>query len=92
MQVNQESLYSEILPNLFISGTLDEDVVQRGKSNYSLAQPALSCSRGFPGQVLGEEHRWARALAVDRVLTKLETPSRLDNPAEVPGNVLRLCL
>ena len=40
MQVNYENLYSEILPNLFISGTLDEDVVQRGKSNLSLAQPA----------------------------------------------------
>jgi protein-tyrosine phosphatase len=40
MQVNNESLFSEILPNLFISGTLDEDVVQRGKSLYSLAQPA----------------------------------------------------
>ena len=40
MNVTMESLYSEILPNLFISGTLDEDVVQRGKSIYSLAQPA----------------------------------------------------
>lgn len=40
MQVNHESLYSEILPNLFISGTLDEDVIQKGKSTYSLAQPA----------------------------------------------------
>lgn len=40
MQVNYENLYSEILPNLFISGTLDEDVIQRGKSTYSLAQPA----------------------------------------------------
>lgn len=40
MNVNKETLYSEILPNLFISGTLDEDVVQRGKSTYSLAQPA----------------------------------------------------
>lgn len=41
MNVNRESLYSEILPNLFISGTLDEDVVQRGKSTYSLAQPSM---------------------------------------------------
>jgi hypothetical protein len=40
MKVNYENLYSEILPNLFISGTLDEDVVQRGKSTLSLAQPA----------------------------------------------------
>lgn len=40
MQVNNESLFSEILPNLFISGTLDDDVVQRGKSLYSLAQPS----------------------------------------------------
>lgn len=40
MNVTIESLYSEILPNLFISGTLDEDVVPRGKSIYSLAQPA----------------------------------------------------
>jgi hypothetical protein len=40
MNVKMENLYSEILPNLFISGTLDEDVVQRGKSNFSLAQPA----------------------------------------------------
>lgn len=40
MQVNSESLYSEILPNLFISGTLDDDVVQRGKSLFSLAQPS----------------------------------------------------
>ena len=40
MQVNNESLFSEILPNLFISGTLDEDVVQRGKSLFSLAQPS----------------------------------------------------
>jgi hypothetical protein len=40
MNVKIENLYSEILPNLFISGTLDEDVVQRGKSNFSLAQPA----------------------------------------------------
>ena len=40
MQVNYENLYSEILPNLFISGTLDEDVVQRGKSTLSLALPA----------------------------------------------------
>lgn len=40
MQVNFENLYSEILPNLYISGTLDEDVVQRGKSTLSLAQPA----------------------------------------------------
>jgi hypothetical protein len=40
MQVNTENLYSEILPNLFISGTLDEDVVQRGKSTLSMAQPA----------------------------------------------------
>lgn len=41
MQVNTENLYSEILPNLFISGTLDEDVIQRGKSSIHLAQPAL---------------------------------------------------
>lgn len=40
MNVNNETLYSEILPNLFISGTLDEDVVQKGKSTFSLAQPA----------------------------------------------------
>ena len=40
MQVDNENLYSEILPNLFISGTLDEDVVQRGKSTYALTQPA----------------------------------------------------
>ena len=40
MNVKNETLYSEILPNLFISGTLDEDVVQKGKSTYSLAQPA----------------------------------------------------
>ena len=33
-------LYSEILPNLFISGTADEDVVQRGKSIHLLAQPS----------------------------------------------------
>ena len=40
MSLTIESLYSEVLPNLFISGTLDEDVVQNGKSIYSLAQPA----------------------------------------------------
>lgn len=40
MLLNNESLFSEILPNLFISGTLDDDVVQRGKSLYSLAQPS----------------------------------------------------
>ena len=33
-------LYSEILPNLFISGTADEDVVQRGKSLQQLAEPS----------------------------------------------------
>jgi hypothetical protein len=32
------SLYSEILPNLFISGTADHDVVQRGKSLQQLAE------------------------------------------------------
>lgn len=36
-----QELYSEILPNLFISGTSDEDVVQRGKSLRQLAQPPL---------------------------------------------------
>jgi hypothetical protein len=40
MQLNHENLYSEILPNLFISGTLDDDVIQQGKSNLALAQPA----------------------------------------------------
>ena len=40
MNVNNENLYSEILPNLFISGTLDEDVVQRGKTSRALAEPS----------------------------------------------------
>jgi protein-tyrosine phosphatase len=40
LETNQEPLFSEILPNLFISGTLEEDVVQRGKSSYLLAQPS----------------------------------------------------
>ena len=35
------SLYSEILPNLFISGTADHDVVQRGKSLKQLAEPSV---------------------------------------------------
>jgi hypothetical protein len=35
------SLYSEILPNLFISGTADHDVVQRGKSLQQLAEPSV---------------------------------------------------
>ena len=34
-------LYSEILPNLFISGTADEDVVHHGKSLQQLAQPSF---------------------------------------------------
>lgn len=38
MQGNIETLYSEILPNLYISGTSDEDVVLRGKSNLALSQ------------------------------------------------------
>ena len=38
MNVNNENLYSEILPNLFISGTLDEDVVQRGKTSRALSE------------------------------------------------------
>ena len=40
MNVNNENLYSEILPNLFISGTLDEDVVQRGKTSRALSEPS----------------------------------------------------
>ena len=41
MNVNNGNLYSEILPNLFISGTLDEDVVQRGKTSRALSEPSL---------------------------------------------------
>ena len=40
MNLNTENLYSEILPNLFISGTLDEDVVQRGKTSRALCEPS----------------------------------------------------
>ena len=40
MNVNNENLYSEILPNLFISGTLDEDVVQCGKTSRALSEPS----------------------------------------------------
>lgn len=40
MNVNNENLYSEILPNLFISGTLDEDVVQRGKTTRAFSEPS----------------------------------------------------
>jgi hypothetical protein len=40
MNVNNGNLYSEILPNLFISGTLDEDVVQRGKTTRALSEPS----------------------------------------------------
>jgi hypothetical protein len=40
MKVGNGNLYSEILPNLFISGTLDEDVVQRGKTSRALAEPS----------------------------------------------------
>lgn len=40
MQITNENLYSEILPNLFISGTLDNDVIQFGKPLFSLAQPS----------------------------------------------------
>ena len=40
MNVNNANLYSEILPNLFISGTLDEDVVQRGKTSRALTEPS----------------------------------------------------
>lgn len=40
MNVNNENLYSEILPNLFISGTLDDDVVQRGKASRALSEPS----------------------------------------------------
>jgi hypothetical protein len=40
MTINSENLYSEILPNLFISGTLDEDVVQRGKTIASFSEPS----------------------------------------------------
>jgi hypothetical protein len=38
MNINNGNLYSEILPNLFISGTLDEDVVQRGKTSRALSE------------------------------------------------------
>ena len=38
MNINNGNLYSEILPNLFISGTLDEDVVQRGKTDRALSE------------------------------------------------------
>jgi hypothetical protein len=38
--MEQLDLYSEILPNLYISGTADEDVVQRGKSLQQLAEPS----------------------------------------------------
>lgn len=38
--MEQLELYSEILPNLFITGTADEDVVQRGKSLQRLAEPS----------------------------------------------------
>jgi hypothetical protein len=40
MNINNGNLYSEILPNLFISGTLDEDVVQRGKTSRALSEPS----------------------------------------------------
>jgi hypothetical protein len=40
LNVNNGNLYSEILPNLYISGTLDEDVVQRGKTSRALAEPS----------------------------------------------------
>jgi protein-tyrosine phosphatase len=40
MYVTHENLFSEILPNLFISGTLDDDVLQNGKSAFAIAQPA----------------------------------------------------
>jgi hypothetical protein len=38
MNINNGNLYSEILPNLFISGTLDEDVVQQGKTSRALSE------------------------------------------------------
>ena len=40
MNIDNGNLYSEILPNLYISGTLDEDVIQRGKSSDSLSRPS----------------------------------------------------
>jgi hypothetical protein len=40
MNINNGNIYSEILPNLFISGTLDEDVVQRGKTSRALSEPS----------------------------------------------------
>ena len=41
MRYFQEPLYSEVLPNLFISGTLDEDIVQRGNFHDYAEKPAF---------------------------------------------------
>jgi len=41
MNIDNGNLYTEILPNLYISGTLDEDVIQRGKSSHALSQPSV---------------------------------------------------
>jgi hypothetical protein len=60
-------LYSEILPNLFISGTADEDVVQLGKSLHLLAQPSpfdsIVCLYGHanPANYLVREQRYGIA-------------------------------
>lgn len=40
MSVNFENLYSEVLPNLFISGTLDDDVLDMPMNDYQLMHPA----------------------------------------------------
>lgn len=51
MSVNRENLYSQILPNLYISGTLDGDVVQVGKRHTTLedAYPfeSVVCMYGY---------------------------------------------
>ena len=39
MNVTKENLYSEILPNLFISGTLDDDVVENPMNYTELMGP-----------------------------------------------------
>jgi hypothetical protein len=40
MSVNHENLFNEILPNLFISGTLDDDVLENAMSYHELMHPA----------------------------------------------------
>ncbi len=81
MKITETNLYSEVLPNLYISGTLDEDTVQFGKSYFSMSDEpifeSVVCLYGHANPI-GYYVREQRYGIADSALDKESIPEILE--------------